>query len=233
MGLEGDELSMTADERSTALAILGSEYALLGSALGAAWSASLNRTTIFLGVLSAAGVAAGFAAQGGIESGSFVSVALVVLPVMFFLGVATFVRLVQVQRESIVYIAGMNRIRYFFQQIAPKTRPYFVLPAHDDGSALFRSPGTGMPLRPPRFQLLYLLVQTQGVVGVITAAVGGAFGALLVARVAPDLSWPLGVTLFVVAAAGLFVYWQRSLTELMRSIRSVNPTPADEIGAQF
>ena len=224
---------MSADERTIALSVLGSEYAMLGAALGAAWSASLTRTSIFLGVLSAAGVAAGFAAQGGLEVRSFVALLLVVLPVLFFLGAATFIRLVQVQRESIVYIYGMNRIRLFFQQSAPGTRPYFVLPAHDDASALYRSPGTGMPLRPPRFQLAYLLVQTQGVVGVITAAIGGAFGALLLAGIDGTVAWLAGIGLFVLAVIGLFAYWQRSLNELLGSMRSISPTPTEEVGAPF
>jgi hypothetical protein len=31
-----------------------------------------------------------------------------------------------------VYIAGMNTIRYFFQEVAPASRPYFVLPMTTD-----------------------------------------------------------------------------------------------------
>lgn len=35
--------------------------------------------------------------------------------------------------ESMVYITGMNRIRHFFAETAPASRPYFVLPIYDDG----------------------------------------------------------------------------------------------------
>lgn len=115
---------------------------MLMAAVAAAWSASLVRTTIFLGVLSAAGVALGFAAQGGVGGAAFNALALVVLPLLLFLGVATFIRLVQLQRESLVYITGMNRIRHYFQQTVPHLRPYFVLrlaalaPALDAGQEL-------------------------------------------------------------------------------------------------
>ena len=51
-----------------------------------------------------------------------------------------------VQRESMVYITGMNRIRHFFAETAPASRPYLVLPIYDDGPALYRSIGTGMGL---------------------------------------------------------------------------------------
>jgi hypothetical protein len=57
------------------------------------------------------------------ETSTFLGVALAVLVLVLFLGVATFVRLVQVQRESMVYLVGMNRIRFFFQQSVPATRP--------------------------------------------------------------------------------------------------------------
>jgi hypothetical protein len=86
--------------------VLTAEYTVLMTALGTAWSASLTRTSLFLGVLSAAGVALGFASQGGMETSTFLGVALAVLVLVLFLGVATFVRLVQVQRESMVYLVA-------------------------------------------------------------------------------------------------------------------------------
>jgi hypothetical protein len=82
-------------------------------------------------------------AQGGLDQAPFRTLALVVLPLVLFLGIATFVRLVQVQRESVVYITGLNRIRHFFQESAPVSRPYFVLPANDDEAAMYRSIGAG------------------------------------------------------------------------------------------
>jgi hypothetical protein len=55
---------MTPGERQAVNAVLGNEYSVLMSALNAAWSASLNRTSIIYS-LSAAGVALGFVAQVG------------------------------------------------------------------------------------------------------------------------------------------------------------------------
>ena len=82
------------DETQAAREVLITEYNVLMAALNAAWSASLTRTSLFLGVLSAAGVAFGFASQGGMGSSAFVALALVVLLLVLFLGVATFIRLV-------------------------------------------------------------------------------------------------------------------------------------------
>ena len=75
------------------------------------------------GVLSAVGVALRFAVQaGGGVGGTFTIFVLVASPLALFLGVATFARIVEVQREAIVYITGMNRIRSFMTQVAPGRR---------------------------------------------------------------------------------------------------------------
>ncbi|NJD29560.1 MAG: hypothetical protein FIA92_14875 [Chloroflexi bacterium] len=211
--------------------VLTPEYGLLMASLGASWSASLVRTSIFLAILGAAGVALGFAAQTGVDSPTFRTLALVVLPVVLFLGIATFVRLVQVQRESIVIITGLNRIRHVFQLAVPEARPYYVLPAHDDIYGLYRSPGTGMPRRLPRFQLVYLVVQTQGVVGLVNGVVAGAIAALALEPFVPGALLLVGFVAFILTVAATFLYWQHEISELSAALRPINPTPPDEIDA--
>lgn len=219
----------SADEREAARQVLSEEYRLLASALSAAWSASLVRTSIFLGVLSAAGVALGLAAQ----SGSFTEFALVILPLTLFLGLATFARVVEIQREATVYITGMNRIRFFFQETAPASRPYFILPAHDDDPALYRSQGTGMHRRPPRYRLVVALVQTQGIVGVVCAVLAAAIGGMATVDAGPAVVWSVAGAIFAITLVALFTYWQRSLDALRRTIRPINPTGRDEVEAPF
>jgi hypothetical protein len=172
-------------------------------------------------------------AQGDLDQGPFRTLALVVLPLVLFLGIATFVRLVQVQRESVIYVTGMNRIRHFFQERAPGSRPYFVLPANDDETALYRSFGTGMNRRPPRRELLYLVVQTQGIVGVLAGAVAAAFGGLAAAPAGAGVAWVAAALAFAATVAALFTYWQRSLATLRAAIRPIHPTPPDEMDAPF
>ena len=226
------ETRLSDEERAALTPILSAEYGMLMGALGAAWAASLSRTSIFLVVLSAAAVGLGFAAPGGGEN--LRAHALVVLPLLLFLGVSTFVRLVQVQRESVVYITGQNRIRRFFADSVPAARPYFVLPVHDDPAALFRSPGTGMSRTPPRFPLLYLVVQTQGIVAVITAAVAAVFGGIaFLPTLGATIGWLIAAAMFVVTLVALFAYWQRSLRELWSAIPPRYPTPPDEVGSPF
>ena len=54
------------------------------------------------------------------------------LPVVYFLGVATLTRLLQAGAEWRTYGHGMNRIRHWYLEVAPEMAPYFVLPATDD-----------------------------------------------------------------------------------------------------
>ena len=226
-------VALTDDDRERVQDVLKAEYSLLTTLLNTVWSASLVRTSIFLFTLSSAGIALGFAAQGGIERGPFRGLALVVLPLVLFLGIATFVRLVQLQRESTVYITGLNRIRHFMQESAPASVPYFVLPAYDDAVAIYRGPGTGMTRMPPRNTLVHLVVQTQGIVGVVTAAVAAAFGGLATAPADFTVGAAVAALGFVGTLTALLAYWQRSLSELARSIRPMRPTPPDKMGAPF
>jgi hypothetical protein len=197
---------MTDEERQRVAAVLQAEYGLLMGALGAAWSASLVRTSLYLGVLSAAGVALGFASGGDVSGSSFATVSLMVLPMLLFLGVATFVRLVQVQRESVVYLTGINRIRRFLADAAPGARPFLVLPIHDDRAALYRSVGTGMSRRPPRYPILHLLAQTQGIVGIVTAAVAASFAGLALSGIHPTVAWVGAAVVFVATVVALFTW---------------------------
>jgi hypothetical protein len=225
--------AMSPEERQVAALAFTAEHSVLMIALGGVWSASLVRTSLFLGVLSAAGLALGFASQAGVQRTDFIALTVVALLVVLFLGVTTFVRLVQLQREAVVYIAGQNRIRHFFVEAAPTIRPYFILPTHDDPAAMYRSVGTGMNRRPPRYALLNMIAQTQGIVGVITGAVAAAIAGLALAGTSPIVSWVAALVALLLTVAVLFVYWQRSLAEIQAAIRPLSSTPADELGAPF
>ena len=220
--------ALSPEDRERIGAVLASEYGVLAGLLGAVWSASLVRTSLFLGVVSAVGVALGFAAQasGGIGP-TFTAFALVALPLALFLGLATFARTVEVQREAIVYITGMNRIRWFLSQQAPGSLPYLVLSTHDDELGVYRSQGTGIRLAPPRYRLVFALVQTQGIVAVVSSALAGIIGGLATAWLTPAAGWVTGGVAFVVTLVAMFTYWNRALTQIRGAIRPINPTPPD------
>ncbi len=106
--------------------------------LATVWSASLQRVSLFLGVVSAMGIALGFATQDhGVFGSTFSAFALVALPLALVLGLATFVRSVELQREAFVYITSLNRIRQAVAEKTPASRPYFVLSIYDDASGVY------------------------------------------------------------------------------------------------
>jgi len=211
---------------------LREEYRLLATMLSTVWAASLSRVGLFLGVVSAIGVALGLVVRDGGASGTTFSLfALVALPLALLLGVATFVRSIELQREAYVYITGLNRIRHLVAESLPATRPYFVLSIHDDAAGVFRSQGTGIRRRPPRFQIVFALVQTQGIVAVICGAISGIITGVATALFAPDAAWIVGVVTFVVVVAAMLRYWSVAFSEIQHAVRPLFPTPPDELDA--
>ena len=211
---------------------LRNEYGVLATMLATVWYASLFRVSLLLGVVSAIGVALGFAAQSGGGVGSRFSVfALVALPLALFLGVATFVRTVELQREAWMYITGMNRIRHAVAEAVPASLPYLVLPIYDDTLAVYRSQGSGIRLRPPRPRLMFAIAQTQGIVAVISAALAGIIGGIATFWFDSDLAWGVAALAFVLVLAALLTYWSRSFGELQRAIHPLFPTPPGSIDA--
>jgi hypothetical protein len=207
---------------------LREEYRLLATMLASVWSASLVRVSLFLGVVSAIGVALGLAAQvGGGFGGSFTVFALVVLPLVLFLGIGTFVRTVELQREAWVYITGMNRIRHAMADAVPASRPYFVLAIYDDAPGVYWSQGTGIRLHPPRYRLVVALVQTQGIVALICAALAGVIGGLALTWFAPAIASGVGAVTFVVVLVALLRYWARSFGQIQAAVRPMFPTPPE------
>ena len=213
---------------------LRQEYGLLATMLASVWSASLVRVSLFLGVVSAIGVALGFAAQSrDAPGGSFTVFALVALPLALFLGLGTFIRTIELQREAFVYITGMNRIRHAMVEMVPASRPYLVLSIYDDAAGVYRSQGTGIRLHPPRHRLVFALVQTQGIVAVICGGIAGIFGGLAPPPRWPARSWAVGAVAVVVGVAVLLRYWSRSFAQLEAAVRPMFPTPPDAFDAQI
>jgi hypothetical protein len=91
------------------------------------------RLQLYMTTLSSAIIALALVAQvSGALGRAFETFALVLLPVVYFLGLATLTRLLQAAAEWGTYGHGMNRIRHWYLEVAPEMAPYFVLPATDD-----------------------------------------------------------------------------------------------------
>ncbi len=121
------------------LQILTTEHWSLLAARSLVYTEAMSRTSIFVAALSGAVVALALVAQATDFGTGFVGFALVLLPVVYFLGWATVVRLSQVNLENARWVQGMNRIRNAYLQLAPELEPYFVTSRYDDDAGVLES----------------------------------------------------------------------------------------------
>jgi hypothetical protein len=178
-----------------ALQILTTEHWSLLAARSLVYTEAMSRASIFVAALSGAVVALALVAQATAFGSGFVAFALVLLPVVYFLGVVTIVRLAQINHENRLWVQGMNRIRNAYLQLEPELAPYFVTSRHDDeAGVLVTSLGAMRPL--PRMQPF---ISIPGVVAVIDSVVAGAAAGIA------GLGLGLGVVGALAIGAGLFV----------------------------
>src|SRR5215212_7245300 len=113
------------------LQILSTEHWSLLASRSLAWNESFTRASMYLSTLSGALVALGLI--GGVDGfkDAFYVVALVVLPVVLFVGIGTWLRMAATNYHDALTIYGMNRIRAAYLEIAPELAPYFVMGIHD------------------------------------------------------------------------------------------------------
>lgn len=177
--------------------ILATEHWSLLATRSLTYSESLSRVTMFLSVLSGAVIALALVAQADRFGRTFVLIAILVLSVVVFVGIATVARLGYLNQDDARWVIGMNRIRHAYLELRPELEPYFVAGQHDDARGVFLTmdfdtlPGRGLK------DLLHGIQTLPGMVGVIVAVVAGALGAL----VADSLSSPAAVDVVAALAA--------------------------------
>ena len=208
------------------LQILMTEHWSLLASRGFVYTETIGRTSIFVAAITGSVVALALVAQATEVGDSFFAFALVLLPVVYFLGVVTFVRLIQVNWEDTRWVQGMNRIRHGYLDLAPELEPYFVTSRYDDDMGILQS-AVAMRKWPSPAQGF---VAIPGVVGVIDSVVAGAIGGI--AAIALDLdtaaALALGGLLFVVSAAGFVALGDRQIERFRDELDPVFPSPPRE-----
>jgi hypothetical protein len=132
-------------DRNELLTTLTTEHFALQSARSATITESLGRSTIYLGSLSASLVALALIAQGEKSVDDFRVDALVILPALVFLGMVTFVRILETGIEDAIYSQGINRIRHYYLELAGEESPSAgrSRPSATDSGAAPARPGRG------------------------------------------------------------------------------------------
>src|SRR5256714_14937411 len=114
------------------LQILSTEHWSLLASRSLAWNEAFSRAGMFLTALSGAIVALGLVGGASGFGEAFTLFALVILPVVLFIGAATYVRLGASNYHEALCVIGMNRIRAAYLELAPDLQRYFVMSGHDD-----------------------------------------------------------------------------------------------------
>lgn len=207
------------------LQILATEHWSLLATRSLTWNESFSRSSMFLATLSGTVVALALAAQATAFGPGFIGFALVVLPVVLFIGLATFVRLVAVNREDMLWVQGMNRLRHAYLELAPDLEPYLIAASHDDEAGVMETLGAS-PATHGWYH--HVVVTTPAVVGVVVAAVAGTIAALAAigSGTASLPSIAIGIATFLSLAIVLALYQRRAFTA-PRTLRTARfPSPA-------
>jgi hypothetical protein len=200
------------------LTALTTEHFTLQGARAATTSESAARSSLFLGSVSSALVALGFLASvAGGSSPLFRTFALTVLPTLCFLGVVTFIRLVELGTEDMLYGRAINRIRNHYLALAGDEARLFMMGANDDALGVLRNMG----LRPRRIQL-YLT--NSFAIAIVTAVLAGSVIAM---AVGVATGAPLGVAVGIGAASALAA--AAGLMRVTRSLYGMAPTLGDPL----
>jgi hypothetical protein len=218
-----------AADRALRAQLLATEHWSLLATRSLSWNESFARASMFLTLLSGAVVALALVAQATSFGDGFVLFACLILPVVLFVGLATYVRLLEVNNEDLVWVAGMNRLRRAYLELAPDLARHFVTGATEDSAGIMRTYGTH-----EGGSILHGFVTTPATIAFVDAMLAAVLAAILVV----ELSMPMipaaviGVVTFGVSFAGLFWYGYSSqrMARLVtgRQPKAMHGTPVAE-----
>jgi hypothetical protein len=108
---------------SQLVTIMTTEHYTLQSAQAQEVADINGRNTLFIGAVSSALIALAFIGQVSHLGTAFFVFSLVLFPSLFFMGLVTFVWVVQATDTIIIYGRGINRIRHLYLEYAPQMQP--------------------------------------------------------------------------------------------------------------
>lgn len=197
--------------------ILATEHWSLLATRSMTWNEVFSRASMFVTVLSAAVVALALVAQATAFGPSFRLFALLVLPIVLLVGVATVIRLGAANTDDFWVVLGMNRLRHAYLELAPELEPYFVTAHHDDETSVMQSFGMNRPLSLGGF-----LAGTPNLVAAINIVVAGVLFALIADTLGASdtIDVLIGVAAALAAATG---FGMLALGTLRSARRSFHP----------
>jgi len=165
------------------------------------WNESFSRMGIFLNTLSAFAVVLALVANGSGFGKLFTRFALVLIPILLFLGITTYVRLVRINLHDSYIVAAMNRVRRAYVDIAPEIAPYLTSGTTDDTEGMYQSILLGQ--LQPKSPFGHILITTPTALLVINAIIGAAGAAFAAERAGASDAVIVVVAVAVVVAIGV------------------------------
>jgi len=211
--------------RALRVQILATEHWSLLATRSLSWNESFARASMFLTLLSGATVALALVAQATAFGEGFAVFALLILPVVLFIGLATFVRLLEINNEDYVWVRGMNRLRGAYLEIDPALASYFVTGTTEEAEAIFQTFGS-MPGEASSLDtgLFHGFVTTPTTIAFVDAMLAAVLTAIVVVQLGKAMlpAAGIGVVAFFVVGAALayFGYRSSSMAQLYPDARA-------------
>ncbi len=210
------------------LQILATEHWSLLATRSLTYTESLSRVTIFLAILSGGVITLALVAQADSFGRTFISIAIPLLAVVLFSGIATISRLNALNRDDYRWVIGMNRLRHAYLEMHPELEPHFMASQYDDLHGALQTLGIDDVTAGRGLGSAFHLLQTlPGMLTVIVAAVAGAIGALaaLAAAVPPGGAVLAAAAAFAPVVVLTGIGGRRSVTAVPPSLVPRFPSP--------
>lgn len=186
---------------------LATEHWSLLATRSLSWNEAFARSSMFLTTLSTATVALALVGSATGFGSEFATFALIVLSITLFIGVATFVRLTEVNNEDLYWVAGMNRLRGLYARLEPGIEDDFVAGITLDTAGFAQSYGA---MDVTGWAPLHFFVTTPGVVAIVSSAITGVVAGLVAMQASPTMGSAVGVgAVAAIVAGALFVAYAR------------------------
>jgi hypothetical protein len=219
------EAAADAARRAVRVQMLATEHWSLLATRSLSWNESFARAGMFLTLLSGAIVALALVAQATSFGEGFVLFALLILPVVLFIGLATYIRLLEINNEDYVWVRGMNRLRAAYLEIDPELARHFITGTTEDAVGIFRTfgthPATPGSLDSGRF---HAFVTTPSTIAFVDAMLAAVLAAIVVVQLKMAMlpAAGIGVLVFMVSgvALALFGYRNQAMAHLSPETRA-------------
>ena len=196
MDASPDNVAEFGGHLQAAVTFATTEHFNLQTGRAATISEANGRATIYLAALSSSLIALAFIGQMSRLGPTFDAFALIVLPVLAFIGVVTFERLVQLSFEDIAYAERIGRLRDFYVTVAPGLAPYVLVVRGPQASL------NGAASHPTGWQLA---LTTAGMIGVVNSVVLASCAGLLLRTLGIGSLWAILAAGAIIGAAALFI----------------------------